>query len=195
MRRYKGKIYAWDVVNEVLEENGQLRNNIFYQKFGESYITRAFKLARRADPEAKLYINDYSIEYSNSNKTEGMYNLVRKLKSAGVPIDGVGFQSHFHEGGVPVNLEETLKKFIDLGVEVAITELDIQSKGNEEQQAKDYAMVFDVCAKLPKCVSVSVWGWSDKYAFNKAGRPSLWDSSLQPKRSVSAVQTVLKQYL
>lgn len=193
MTRYKGKMYGWDVVNEVLDEDGSLRKSIFYNQLGESYISNAFKLARQVDPKAKLYINDYSIEYNNS-KSAAMYNLVKKLKSQGVPIDGVGFQAHFIEGGVPDYFGDILKKFIGLGVEVAITELDIRSKGNEEQQAKDYAKVYETCLKLNKCVGVTVWAWADKYSYDQAEKPDLWDVNIKPKKAVAAVEAVLKKY-
>lgn len=191
MTHYKGKIYAWDVVNEVFEWNGQLRNSIWSNHFGESFIADAFTLARKADSSAKLYINDYGIEAVNTKST-GLYNLVKKLKAQGVPIDGVGFQSHFSSGSVPGNFAENLKRFTALGVEVAITELDMVTKGSQEQQAKDYAKVFEICENVSKCVGVTVWGFTDKYSWIKSGGPCMWDANFNPKPAVAAVQAVLK---
>lgn len=185
-------MYAWDVVNEVMEEDGTMRKSIFYEKLGESFISDAFKVAREADPSAKLYINDYSIGYSN-NKSAGLYSLVKRMKAEGVPIDGVGFQAHYLEGTVPYDFEAVLKKYIALGVEVAITELDIRSKGNITQQANDYAKVYETCQKIPKCVGVNVWGWSDKYCYAPANKADLWDSNVKPKPAVAAVEAALKK--
>lgn len=111
MGHYKGKLYAWDVVNEVIESNGQLRSSIWSNNFGESFIANAFKLAHAADPSVKLYINDYSIESINAKST-GLYNLVKKLRGEGVPIQGVGFQTHIQVGGVPSSFQANLKRFV-----------------------------------------------------------------------------------
>lgn len=192
-------MYAWDVVNEVFEWNGTIRTNSpFYKYFGESYISDSFILARKVDPKAKLYINDYNIE-SNNGKSNDIYNLVKSYRAKGVPIDGVGFQGHFNTGMVPKEFPQVLKKFTDLGVEVAITELDIQilnqpaSKADIEQQAKDYAFVYKACQDLPKCVGVTVWDWCDRYSYTKKTTADMWDVNIKPKPAVEAVKAVLKK--
>lgn len=198
LTRYKGKFYAWDVVNEVFEWNGTIRtDSVFYKNFGESYIADAFTLARKIDPSTKLYMNDYNIESMNG-KSNDVYNMVKKLKAQGVPIDGVGFQSHFTAGNVPKEFEQVLKRFIDIGVEVAITELDVQikppaDKAQLEQQAKDYANVYKICKSLEKCVGVTVWGWVDKYSYTRATEADLWDVNFKPKPAVKAIIDVLKK--
>lgn len=191
MSHYKGQLYCWDVVNEVFEYNGQLRSSIFSKNFGESFIADAFNAAKKADSSAKLYINDYGIEAVNSKST-GLYNLVKKLKSQGVPIEGVGFQTHLTAGQVPASFEENLRRFTALGVEVALTEVDIASNGNQQQQAKDYAKVFEICQNNNKCVGVTVWGWTDKYSWISGKQACMWDSNFQPKPAVAAVEAVLK---
>jgi len=103
MNHYKGKIYAWDVVNEAFADggSGQHRSSVFQNVLGNGFIEEAFRTARNADPSAKLCYNDYNIENWSDAKTQGVYNMVRDFKSRGVPIDCVGFQSHFGTGGPP----------------------------------------------------------------------------------------------
>lgn len=124
VNRFKGKIDCWDVVNEALNEDGTFRKSIFFEKLGADYIAKAFKLAAQADPVTKLYYNDYNIELPK--KRAGAIALVKKLKSAGVKIDGIGIQGHWHLGKVPFeDIENSIIEFAGLGLKVAITELDI----------------------------------------------------------------------
>ena len=123
---FKGKVVAWDVVNEAFADNGARRaDSPFQQKLGDGYIETAFRTARAADPSAKLCINDYNTDGINAKST-AIYNLVKDFKSRGVPIDCVGFQAHLIVGQVPSDLQANLQRFADLGVDVRITELDIR---------------------------------------------------------------------
>jgi endo-1,4-beta-xylanase len=122
--RYAGKLDSWDVVNEALNDDGTMRESIFYKLMGDSYIKEAFELAAKADPKAALYYNDYNIE--QPKKRAGAIALIKKLKDAGVKIDGVGIQGHWGLFGAPVSeIEESIIEFSKLGVKVAFTELDI----------------------------------------------------------------------
>lgn len=122
--RYKGKINAWDVVNEALNEDGTFRESKFYKLLGENYIKEAFDLAAKADPTADLYYNDYNIE--QPKKRAGVIALIKKLKASGTKVDGIGIQGHWSLLGAPVNeIEEAIVEFSKLGVKVAFTELDI----------------------------------------------------------------------
>jgi endo-1,4-beta-xylanase len=122
--RYKGKVFSWDVVNEALEENGSLRKSIFLQLLGEDYIVEAFRLAQQAAPDAALYYNDYNIE--NPKKRAGAIALIKKLKAAGVRIDGVGIQGHWRASRIPLaDIEQSILDFAALGVQVMFTELDL----------------------------------------------------------------------
>lgn len=194
--RYKGKFYAWDVVNEPMADTGALRDSFWTKNFGDGYIAEAFKLTKQIDPKAKLYLNEYRIE-SENKKSQGFYNLVKKLRSQGVPIDGVGFQCHAQAGKTPYDLPKIMKKFLDLGVEVAITELDVALvKGDEaelEAQAKDYAFYYKTCLETKGCVSTTVWGYTDKFSWRGGKHPCLWDADFKPRPAVAAVEEVLRK--
>ena len=127
--RYDGKVYSWDVVNEALNEDGTLRNSIFLQKLGDDYIVEAFRLAQKAAPNTKLYYNDYNIE--QPKKRAGAIAIIKKIQAAGVRIDGVGIQGHWHMDNPPLeNIEESIKEFAALGIEVMFTELDLSALPN-----------------------------------------------------------------
>jgi endo-1,4-beta-xylanase len=122
--RYDGKVYSWDVVNEALNDDGTLRNSIFLQKLGPDYIVEAFRLAQQASPHSLLYYNDYAIE--NPRKRAGAIELVKRIQAAGVRIDGIGIQGHWHMGRVPFReIEQSIDAFSKLGIKVMVTELDI----------------------------------------------------------------------
>jgi len=123
-KRYDGKIFSWDVVNEALEENGTLRKSIFLEKLGPSYISEAFKLAQKASPKAELYYNDYNIE--QPKKRAGAIAIIKELQSKGIRIDGVGIQGHWRYNKIPFKeIEESIIEFSQLGVKVMFTELDL----------------------------------------------------------------------
>jgi endo-1,4-beta-xylanase len=123
-KRYDGKIFSWDVVNEALEEDGSLRKSIFLEKLGPNYISEAFKLAQVAAPNTELYYNDYNIE--QPKKRAGAIAIIKKLQAEGIRIDGVGIQGHWRTGKVPFkNIEESIIAYHELGIKVMFTELDL----------------------------------------------------------------------
>ena len=127
MGHWKGQCYAWDVVNEALNDDGTYRESIFYNTLGPDYIKLAFKTASQIDPKAKLYYNDYNLE-SPSAKTVAAQNIVKSLRKEGIRIDGVGLQSHLVAESLPTLDQhiDAIRGFTKLGVEVALTELDIR---------------------------------------------------------------------
>lgn len=127
MGHYKGQCYAWDVVNEALNEDGTYRESVFYNVLGEDFLKLAFETASKVDPKAKLYYNDYNLEWPSA-KTEGAQRIVKLLKDDGIRIDGVGLQAHLVAEDHPTLDQhiDAIKGFTKLGVEVALTELDIR---------------------------------------------------------------------
>ena len=122
--RYDGKVYSWDVVNEALNEDGTLRRSVFREKLGEDYVVEAFRLAQQAAPNTRLYYNDYNIE--RPWKRAGAVAIIKKIQAAGVRIDGVGIQGHWHINNLPLkDIEQSILEFSALGVKVMFTELDI----------------------------------------------------------------------
>ncbi|KAL2262936.1 hypothetical protein VTK26DRAFT_8926 [Humicola hyalothermophila] len=169
---YKGRCYAWDVVNEGLDEDGSYRKSVFYQVLGEEYFKIAFRAAAQADPSAKLYYNDYGIERPDSNKTEGVRRLVRMLKKSGVRIDGVGMQAHLHADNHPSEKEliETARGYARLGVEVAFTELDVRIKLPVDEQKlrwqkECYQKVVSACVRVRQCVGITLWDFYDPFSW------------------------------
>ncbi|KAA1476236.1 endo-1,4-B-xylanase A [Dentipellis sp. KUC8613] len=193
---YKGQAYAWDVINEAFNDDGTWRSDVFYNTLGTGFVATALQAARTADPNAKLYINDYNIEQSGPKATAVM-NLVKSLKSSNVPVDGVGLQSHFIVGQIPGSFQSNIAAFAALGVEVAITELDIRmtlpsSSSTLQQQQRDYQTVVSACNAVKGCIGITVWDYTDKYSwvpntFSGQGAACPWDQNLQPKPAVQGI--------
>ena len=210
--RYKGKVYAWDVVNEAIsDKSGELlRPSPWLDICGEEYIAKAFQWAQEADPGALLFYNDYN--EINAEKREKIYSLVKNLKQAGVPIHGLGLQGHWAiNEPSKAQLDSTLKRFSELGVTLQITELDISvypkehdarerktadddaiyTADKENKQIQMYKNCFELFRKYKKFISgVTFWNISDRHSWldnfpvkNRKDYPLLFDKDLKPKRA------------
>ena len=210
VKRYKGKIYAWDVVNEAIADgsNDFFRTSPWYEICGEDFIYKAFEYAHEADPDALLFYNDYNTV--NPVKRDKIYSLLKQLINAHVPIHGIGLQGHWSiYGPSEIEICDAIDKYSSLGLEVQITELDVsiyppeqnrrtlrQDESDEftpeleQKQIEQYKMFFRVFRDYKEVITgVTFWNISDRYSwldnFPVRGRknyPSLFDQDLKPKK-------------
>ncbi|MBQ8623697.1 MAG: endo-1,4-beta-xylanase [Oscillospiraceae bacterium] len=199
VKRYKGKIDVWDVVNEVFNDDGTLRNSKWLQTVGDydgdgdsyDYIEQAFISAAKADPDVRLIINDYNLEWSYA-KTQGVFDIVKSMLEDGIKVDGVGLQMHI---GYDTNIE-TLRKNLEIlaglreynpDFKIEVTEMDMScfkwgddSKTVEltdsfmAQYNKTYVDAFKLFmeyAEMGILDSVTFWGINDDHTWlNSDGR-------------------------
>jgi endo-1,4-beta-xylanase len=196
--RYRGKIRAWDVVNEVVNDNtGGLRDTIWLRKLGPGYIADAFRWAHQADPHAKLYINDYNLEW-DAAKVQTTFEIVTDLLKKHIRIDGVGFQGHLGiQFDYPASFPDMMKRFTDLGLEVAVTEADVRmvlpvTPEKQATQATYFSNMLSTCLQNRRCTEFTTWGFSDKYQwvpgfFEGEGSAALFDENFVPKPAYDAL--------
>jgi endo-1,4-beta-xylanase len=185
---YRGKIHSWDVVNEAFADGSSgARRDSNLQRTGNDWIEAAFRAARTADPNAKLCYNDYNTDDWTHAKTQAVYRLVQDFKNRGVPIDCVGLQSHFNNNSpYPSNYRTTLSSFAALGVDVQITELDI-----EGASATTYGNVVKDCLAVARCNGITTWGIRDSDSWRASQNPLLFNNSGGKKPAYDAVLTAL----
>ncbi|MDG6101470.1 endo-1,4-beta-xylanase [Dactylosporangium aurantiacum] len=228
---FKGRIWQWDVVNEAVSDPWETPSAIhlggnagsFKQQFadllGPDYLAEAFRTARAADPKALLFYNDYNIEAFGDggpgDKTQFVYDMVKRLRADGVPIDGVGSQGHLatQYGNYDVfQVADAMQRFTDLGLAVALTEVDARSllknaddpalaansadvNARDQAAAYNYHVLLQACLLNRHCLSFTVWGFTDKYSWIPTwfknppeGAGCLWDAAYNPKKSLRTVQ-------
>lgn len=207
VNHFGNKVISWDVVNEAMNDNpsnpsdwkASLRQSPWYQAIGTDYIEQAFLAAREvldSNPSwnIKLYYNDYNED--NQNKAQAIYNMVKELNEnyakthpGKLLIDGIGMQAHYSVSTNPANVKLSLEKFISLGVEVSITELDIMTGSNNqlsdklaEAQGYLYAQLFNIFKEHSANIKrVTFWGMDDGTSWRTANNPLLFDKDLQAK--------------
>ena len=212
MSHFKGKMYAWDVVNEAIKTdtdagdgNPRMRNTVFQRLLGDEYIDIAFRIAHEQDPSIKLYYNDYSIDADN-DKADFLYEMLKGMVQRGVPIDGVGFQMHI---GTPNNIAtaaevaKNMQRIADLGLEVIISEMDINLCGGRDAawQQSLYHDIVSACVNQPACSAITFWGLNDRSSWLNSWKgagcsgekpmPLLLDDNYQKKETYTEVFNAL----
>ncbi|MGB8491554.1 MAG: endo-1,4-beta-xylanase, partial [Bacteroidales bacterium] len=200
--RYKGRIMGWDVVNESIADGGDgttenLRTFSWYKAVGPEVLTLAFKWAHEADPDAKLYYNDYNIEQGaveNKGKHASSMLLLKRLIAEGAPITGVGIQGHWHLDTNLEDVEKAIEDYATLGLKVSITELDVTATGdnsgafgvrqgnrtipaeNYQKQAEVYKKLFEIFMRHSDVIErVTFWGLSDTRSWRRGQDALLFD--------------------
>jgi endo-1,4-beta-xylanase len=200
---FRGKVYQWDVANEVIDDNANLRDTIWLRNLGPGYLADVFRWAHQADPHVKLFLNDYNVEAGNA-KSDAYFRLIQDLLKQHVPIDGFGVQGHFSvQDGFPSAsaIAANLKRFSDLGLQTSVTEADVRMimppDGVKLQaQAQGYSALMQGCLLAPSCGSFTVWGYTDKYSwvpgfFTGQGAANLLDENFTSKPGYQELQAVL----
>jgi endo-1,4-beta-xylanase len=192
MKHYTGQVFAWDVVNEALDENGAVRDSLWYNRPGiglagdeTAYIEQVFRWAHKADPHALLFYNEAEGEGMN-RKADAIYAMVKDFKRRGVPIDGVGLQMHVPtlDVGMPAgagitssissNISSNIARLTALGLQVHITELDVSLPLGPDgeprpedlaRQAEIYRGIVRACLENAGCTAIQTWGFTDKYSW------------------------------
>jgi uncharacterized protein (TIGR03437 family) len=214
---YKGKVFAWDVVNEAVSDTQgstgtALKDSIWYNQpgigtTGTGYVEQAFRWAHAADPNALLFYNDYNIEDSGA-KFNAVYAMVKDFVARGVPINGVGIQMHLPESGFPstAGLTKNIQQLTALGLQVHITEMDVRipvdSSGNAtaadlQTQAQTYQRILTVCLQNPGCTAFQTWGFTDKHSWIPGSYPGFgaalpFDANYQPKPAFNSLISTLE---
>lgn len=195
-----GRVHTWDVVNEALEDDGTVAKTALWRVDGQRHLREAFALARALDPTAVLAYNDYGVEGINP-KSDGLHRLLAAWRAEGVPVQAVGLQSHLKvgEGPRPAELAANMRRFAALGLEVHLTEIDVQVRhlagsawGREAAQARLLYGWTAACVAEPACRELSFWGLSDRHTWVDAAlgddAPALFDDALRPKLGYWAVK-------
>lgn len=197
---YAGRVAAWDVVNEAVGDDGSLRDTVFLRGLGPDYIADAFRIAREADPQAMLIYNDYGAE-GRGRKSDAVYELVKGMVEAGVPIDAVGLQMHVSATGYPssADIAANMRRLAELGLKVNISEMDVRIRGvggsdaaRLERQRQVYREIVAVCVAEPACDAVTFWGFTDAHSwvddFFGPDDPLLFDEQYRPKPAFFGVE-------
>ncbi|MEH7119420.1 endo-1,4-beta-xylanase [Neobacillus vireti] len=203
---YGTNVVSWDVVNEAINDTlpnpsdwkASLRQSAWYKSIGPDFVEQAFLAAREVLDEKgwdiKLYYNDYNED--NQNKAEAIYQMVKELNEkyaqthpGKLLIDGIGMQSHYNLNTNPENVKKSMEKFLSLGVEVSVTELDIAAGSNSQltdKQANDQAYLYAQLFKIYKehadhIGRVTFWGLNDATSWRAAQSPLIFNKDLQAK--------------
>ncbi|PXW24912.1 endo-1,4-beta-xylanase [Paraburkholderia caballeronis] len=215
---FRGKVYAWDVVNEVISDDPAYvyrQDSPWFKALGKDYIAIALRAARAADPDVKLYINDYNTD--DPGKRARLLSVIRELQAQHVPIDGVGHQMHVNVAWPPLaNIQQAFADVVALGLENQVTELDVSFYNDpgscwsdaktclpdlgapvpnhvQRAQALRYRELFDLFEREPSIRAVTFWGYTDGHTWlstvpaKRTNQPLLFDADLKPKAAFWAI--------
>jgi endo-1,4-beta-xylanase len=201
--RYRGRLWAWDVVNEAIDDSQPgLRSTVFSRGLGSDYVAEAFRLARRADPDAQLIYNDYGGE-GLGRKSNDVYSLVRDLRQRGL-VDGVGLQMHISASSFPpvADIAANIRRLAALGLQVNLSEMDVRVRDvpgdttvKLERQRQVYRDVVAACVAEPRCEAVTFWGFTDAHSWIDGAfgpdDPLLFDAQYRAKPAFFGVEDAL----
>ena len=203
---YRGVVNIWDVVNEAINNDGSLRDSIWSRGIGPDYLDLAFRWAHEANPQARLFYNDYGGE-GLGQKSNAIYNLVAGMIKRGVPINGVGLQMHVSVDGYPPpqDVLANMKRLAALGLEVQITEMDVRIQDDPRPmqvrlaaEAQIYRDMLSTCLAVEQCTAFVMWGFTDRHSWipGATGHPDaplIFDAAYRPKPAFFALMNVLNQ--
>ena len=187
VRRYRGRIESWDVVNEPFEDDGTWTRNVFFNALGTRYVTIAFEAAQAADPDARLFLNELAGEREGP-KQRALLRLAAGLRAAG--LDGVGYQNHTNAASFPTRdeLVDALQRVTALDLDVEITEMDVEVGGSDGPVARQpaaYRAAVRACLAVARCTGLTVWGVTDATSWLGADkRPLPFDADGRPKPEI-----------
>jgi endo-1,4-beta-xylanase len=207
---YRGKVASWDVVNEAFNDDGTLRNTLWLQKLGPDYLARCFQYARAADPNVKLFYNDYGQEYA-PKKMAAILAMVADFKRRGVPIDGLGLQMHLGLNSNESGIQTVIRQATETGLLVHLSELDISVNPKAEanfsysddvkaKQTAKYELVFRAYRQVPAAqrFGITTWNigdpdsWIRSY-YKREDYPLLFDDQYQRKPVYGRLLAVLRE--
>jgi endo-1,4-beta-xylanase len=206
MKHFKGKLLLWDMVNESIAYSPPYgpQPSFWRDTIGPDYVDMAFRWAREADPDVKLFYNDTGGEGLGA-KSDAVYNLVKGMLDRGVPLDGIGLQMHVSLTGAPspASVSANLQRLALLGLEIHITEMDVRvpspaTAANLAEQAAIYQGLVSACLMNAKCQALLTWGVSDANSWIPGAYPGfgsalLFNEQFQPKPAYQAVSAALAQ--
>jgi len=203
---YRGEINIWDVVNEAINNDGSLRASIWSRVIGPNFLDLAFRWAHEANPQARLFYNDYGAE-GLGQKSDAVYHMVAGMMKRGVPINGVGLQMHVSvvEYPPPQDVLANIRRLTAMGLEVQITEMDVKIQNDHRPvqerlaaEAQIYRDMLSTCLAVARCTAFVMWGFTDRHSWipGATGHPDaplIYDAGYQPKPAYFALLNVLKQ--
>jgi len=193
MARYADRVSYWDVVNEPISEVNGMRDNLWFQAMGESYIDIAFHQARILDPAATLVLNEFDIGFAG-RKFDDLLALLDRLLERNVPIDAIGFQMHIFSSFDQFDeFADNMAAIAERGLDIHITEFDVAmvEGDTEATQAMVYQRVAETCLEQPRCTVFQVWGFTDRYSFRRQFDPLILDRDFQSKPAYIGLQNGL----